>query len=656
MIRYRSDIDGLRAIAVLLVMVFHAGIMYFPAGFIGVDIFFVISGFLISSIIASEIGNNRFSVVDFYIRRMRRLQPALIVVIFITLLLAIVFYLPEDFIAFVKSAKYTTLFTSNQYFAKSTTAYAASDTAWLLLLHTWSLSIEWQWYLFLPVGLILGCRYLAERWITFTCLLIYILATSFSLYLSYAYPDKSYYFLSSRIFEFMAGVCVATPGLSKLKVTERQASISGFLALIAIGYCATRTDILLGYPDYHAVMVSMATAVLIFVGSFSYGIAYRLLSLPPVVFIGTISYSLYLWHWPVFALCHYLDIEENTTLKIFCFIITAILACLSYLFIEKPFRKKKWSLVKSLLLLVVVPAVFFSVLFLVSKKYEGFNARLGAESVRIESTLQKYASPYRQSCLNGNTDAADPKCIVGYVNAKKRALLVGDSNANHFWSFFDLLAKDAQMSVMVQGTSSCLTLPDIYLFDWWYFKNKVYQDCHDNTEKYYQNIKNGKYDYVILGAVWGNYSGDHVINQPGDERSLELSRGRIEVAMEKALDIIIGSGARPVIIKSIYAMPEKYMSCFYRHIKLRGHYSPEMCRHQPWNGDENEWFSQLFVKMKQRYPSLIIIDPKDAQCAGKTCSIDIDGIPVYRDVGHLTDYASYEFGKIYLRKKENPFK
>lgn len=653
--RYRSDIDGLRAFAVLFVLLFHGGLTIFPSGFIGVDIFFVISGFLITSIISTSLKNQSFSLSDFYVRRLWRLQPALITVVIFTFILATIFYLPNDFIDYIRSAKYTTLFTSNQYFSRSTTGYAAPDTASLLLLHTWSLSIEWQWYLLLPAGVLLLNRYLSDNALKIVTIVIAICMLGLSLYLSDKYPNKSYYFLSSRIFEFMVGGCLVVLNCEQLKLKQSIASALGALSLFAIIYCATRTNIVLGYPDYHAVIVSIASALLILVGTSNNGIASRILSFPPLVFIGTISYSLYLWHWPVFATGRYLGLTENVIFKVSCYVATFFAAYLSYIFIEKPCRKIRLSFVKSFLLLALIPAVFFLFSYSASEKYNGFNMRFGSEYARIESTLQKYSSPYRESCLNGNTDGTDKNCIIGEVSAKKRALLIGDSNSNHFWSFFDVLAKNAHMSVTVQGTSSCLTLPGIYLFDWWYFKNTTYDECYRNTEKYYENIKKGKFDYVIIGEVWNNYSGDNVINNIGDNRSIDLSRERIEIAMREALSIIVNSGARPVIIKSIDPMPHGYMSCFYQHIKLRSKLAANSCSTNNFNGDENQWFSQLFVKMKKEYPSLMVIDPKDVQCEGGFCKSDINGVPVYRDVGHLTDYASSVFGQKYLRTFGNPF-
>lgn len=652
---YRSDIDGLRAIAVLLVLMFHGGIGLFPSGFIGVDIFFVISGYLITSIIRTSLENQSFSLSDFYVRRLWRLQPALITVMAFTLLLAVIFYLPTDFIDYVKSAKYTTLITSNQYFSRSTTAYAAPDTAYLLLLHTWSLSIEWQWYLLLPAGILILSRNLQDRYVKILTIIITIGMLGLALYLSNKYPNKSYYFLMSRIFEFMTGSCLLIFNNVHFKLKKHIASVIGILSLAAITFCATRTNIVLGYPDYHAVVVSIASALLILSGTSTKGIASRILSLPPLVFIGSISYSLYLWHWPIFALGRYLGLAESVIFRCTCFALTFIAAYLCYLFIEKPCRKIRWGLIKSLLVLVFIPIVFILTLYSFSEKYSGFISRFGSEYSRIESNLQKYESPLREHCLNGNTDGKDKNCIVGERNAHKRALLIGDSNSNHFWKFFDVLAKDSHMSVSVQGTSSCLTLPGIYQFDWWYFKNTVYQECHDNTERYYDNIKKGKFDFVIIGEVWTSHAGDHIINKIGDNRSVELSRTRVEVAMRKALDIIIKSGAKPVIIKTIYPMPKNYMSCFYQHIKTRENYIPESCNLTSWGGDSNEWFTHLFNIMKNDYPSLIVIDPKDIQCSGNVCKTDIDGIPVYRDVGHFTDYASHKFGEQFLRRYRNPF-
>ncbi|HHQ6610524.1 acyltransferase family protein [Morganella morganii] len=210
-IKYRSDIDGLRAIAVLFVVIFHSYDNLIPSGFIGVDIFFVISGFLISSIIKQQLIDKNFSFPDFYRRRLWRLQPALLLVMLFVLVITSIFYLPDDYIDVMNSEKYTSLFLSNQYFSRVTTSYSAQDSVYLPLLHTWSLAIEWQWYLLMPPALFL-LHTLCRRYhfsIVRVVSLLTILTVILSLFLSDNYPDKSYYLFSSRIFEFMIGVTIA---------------------------------------------------------------------------------------------------------------------------------------------------------------------------------------------------------------------------------------------------------------------------------------------------------------------------------------------------------------------------------------------------------------------------------------------------------------
>lgn len=148
---YRPDIDGLRAIAILLVLIYHGGLSLFPSGFIGVDVFFVISGFLITTIIHESLNKNDFAFFDFYNRRLWRLQPVFVALIVVTTLLSVLFYLPDDLIEFSRSARKASLFISNLFFNKTTTGYFSPDTHQLPLLHTWSLSIEWQCYLVLPL-------------------------------------------------------------------------------------------------------------------------------------------------------------------------------------------------------------------------------------------------------------------------------------------------------------------------------------------------------------------------------------------------------------------------------------------------------------------------------------------------------------------------
>jgi peptidoglycan/LPS O-acetylase OafA/YrhL len=652
--KYRPDIDGLRAIAVLLVLIFHGGLSLFPSGFIGVDIFFVISGYLITSIITQSIDAGNFSFAKFYTRRLWRLQPAMIALLLATSVLAAIFYLPTDFMDFLRSAKYTTLITSNQFFERTTTGYAVPDTAQLLLLHTWSLSIEWQWYLVLPLGIWLLHTYLPSTARTFMVPGLAIAFLITALALSNLYPSKSYYFFLSRIFEFLIGASVIYLGADKYLFNARLSLILGLTSLAAIFYIATLNNILLGFPDAHAILVVLATALLLAVSANPSSVSARLLSFRPLVFIGTISYSLYLWHWPIFAAGHYLNLDTHTGFTAICYALTVAVSYASYVTIERRLRRTQMGLSKTLILLFVLPIALFIALSTMANSREGIPSRFGKELTSVLSELKQSEAKYRQSCLSSTSDGTDSHCHVGDIIAPTKALLIGDSFSNQYWSFMDVLGKQANIDVTVQGTSSCLALPDIYLFDWWNFKNRVYQQCHDNVKNYYDLVKTKRYKYVVIGQLWNNYTEDNVILNPGDPRSIDLSRSRIESAFSTAINTIVDSGSIPVILKSTFIMPDRFVECFYSHIKLRRKLAPGECGSGPWAGDGQEWFSTLFVQFKALYPTLIVLDPKDVQCTAGSCMTDIDGVPVYRDVGHITDFASDWFGRKYLKTFGNP--
>ncbi|WP_395840484.1 acyltransferase family protein [Edwardsiella tarda] len=652
---YRRDIDGLRALAIILVMIFHGGLGLFPSGFIGVDIFFVISGFLITSIIKGDIEKGRFSLANFYIRRAWRIQPALLATVIITCLVAIFFYLPADFEETIKSAKYTLLLISNQFYSRVTTSYAAPNSETLLLLHTWSLSIEWQWYLILPIALSLSAKYLSQKSIKLClvsgCVLFFILANI----LSYIYPDRNYYFFSSRAFEFMAGAALAYISTSYIDNKKTLANLLGILALAALLIMSTRSDILAGYPNAWSFAICLSACLLIYIGKRSHNIVSRLLSSAPLVFIGSISYSLYLWHWPVFSFAHYVGWLQEIPSRLLGIALSFVLALLSYYLIETPLRRKRYSLLKTLIILAIIPAIAFSLAYSLTQKAQGFPARMGQRYVDMERALTAYDPSARQACIDiGNIDQAEKTCRIGDRHGTRRALLIGDSHSNHFWYFFDKIGKDAKLAITPLATSSCLTLPEIYQYNWWKFKDRAYQQCHDDTAKYYSLIKQNKYDYVILGAVWDTYVSDSIINQVGDTRSLPLAKARIRHALEQALDTIVASRATPVIIKTIYPMPKDYAACFYRGIKLHDNNMVSQCDNA-WADNESNWFSQQVDQLKAHYPSLIIIDPKAVQCRDGRCALDINGVPIYRDVGHITDYASAHLAQHYLATQGNPF-
>ncbi|WP_426234284.1 acyltransferase family protein [Pseudomonas sp. TWP3-2] len=657
-IEYRADIDGLRAIAVLLVLIFHGGLTLFPSGFIGVDIFFVISGYLTTSIIMKSLDNGTFSFSGFYTRRIWRLQPAVIALLLTTLAIATLLYLPDDYIDLLKSEKYTSLLLSNQYFSKATSGYATPDAATLPLLHTWSLAIEWQWYLVLPLGIWLLNRSVPKQAFKAAVLGLTVTAMALALYWSHALADKNYYFFTARIFELMIGSCAVIFSAQKFRLNRLSASLMCALALATIVYCATRDNILTGFPGYHAIAVCLATAALLFRGLGDASITSKVLAFKPLVFIGTLSYSLYLWHWPILAFMSYMGITLTPLLKVVYFVATFALGYLSFVLIENRFRKARAGFGKTLLLLMIVPAIGLSLLYAASVKHDGWPNRFGDGSSNVFSDLKAAVPANREDCL-GASDGADA-CIFGAPQSAPRVFLMGDSFSNHYWGFVDTLAKDANLSVLAQAYPTCLALPGIYLYNWSKYKNTLYKKCHDATQRYYDIVAKNHFQYVIVGQNWEAYLTAQIVTKLDDPRSPELSLERLNVAIHQALDIIVKSGATPVFLKNTLPMPPGINECLLQRVKLRGLMGSaeqsSQCTSVPWSGDEDPVLAKLFSDLQAEYPGLLIIDPRGVQCIDGTCMTSVNGLPVYRDIGHLTDYASYKFGEMHIKRFSNPLR
>lgn len=651
--KYRSDIDGLRAVAVLLVLFFHAGFAVFPSGFIGVDIFFVISGFLISTIIKNSIEAGEFSFGQFYLRRMWRLLPAMLTMILFSLIIATVFYLPADYAPFLKSIKQTILVVSNRYFGDETTGYAAPDANSMLLLHTWSLSIEWQWYLIFPVICLLVSKKINAKKLKLIAAVITVIGIYITYHYSYSHPAKTYYFFASRLFEFMIGVgsCLYLSSMRKPHVLVQY--FLSLISLFAILFVGMKGEIILGYPNVYTLVVCLSTAVLIISGANAGSLVNKCLSFAPLVWIGSISYSLYLFHWPIFAVLHYLG-KDHLPLRIAGLILALLLATACYYCIEKPFRKPRLGFIKSLFYLVIVPLLAILVFMPVSKYFDGFSyIRFGKSLNYINHVLTSTQLKNRQKCMNENVVGTDMACVVGDKKSETRALLMGDSHSNQYWNFFDLMGRDAHVLVDMKATSLCLAVPNVYHSDLYTFKGAYYQVCHENVKQYYDAIRSQKYKYVIISQVWENYAAFNVRYDVDHKSTRAESIGVIEEATEKAIKEIISANAKPILIKTMFAMPKDFLTCFYEHYKTRSEYIPGVCNPNP-NVSDNNWTDKMFSSLKIKYPSLIIVDPKKVQCPEGICKTEINGIPLYRDVGHLNDYATSEFGKAYLKNFGNP--
>jgi peptidoglycan/LPS O-acetylase OafA/YrhL len=426
--KYRPDIDGLRCLAIVPVALFHAGADYFSGGFVGVDVFFVISGFLITSIIRQEIHQNTFTVAGFYERRCRRIFPPLIVVVLACFVIGYFTMLPGQYADFGSSAIAALLFVSNGFFWLQT-GYFRPVAEWMPLLHTWSIAVEEQYYIIFPVFMLIARRWRVSRQLVVIGI-VFALSFLISAYGAYRHPSAAFYLTPSRAWELLLGVLIAywtSPTLRQRWLREAL-SFAGLLMILGpIAAYDARTP----FPGLAAAVPCLGTGILIVTGRTGPGFVKSALENRVLVFIGLISYSLYLWHWPLFVFMRLRFAQTELspgqvaagTLLSFC------ISVLSWHFIERPFRQReafsrgsifRYSAAAVLLSLSIAGAV---------RLFDGIPDRVAPQALAFEEA-SKDIDPFGARC-SGRVD--DPSCHFGSDDsAPVSFVLWGDSHAAAF--------------------------------------------------------------------------------------------------------------------------------------------------------------------------------------------------------------------------------
>lgn len=436
---HRRDIDGLRAVAVLPVVAYHVGLHAIPGGFIGVDIFFVISGFLITQVLVQDIHGDRFSLVRFYERRVRRILPALLAILIATFVVCTRYSLPSELIDYSKSLVAAAASVSNIYFWQSG-GYFAAPALSKPLLHTWSLAVEEQFYIFWPLLLWFGLR-LFRRHLLAGTILIILVSLTVSAVGAFTHPEATFYLVHSRAWELLLGAVLPLGAFAwPIGSAWRNTLAVAGLVIIAASVLLITSD--MPFPGLLAVPPCIGAFLIILGGRDGDTYVGRLLSWKPIAFIGIISYSLYLWHWPLtvfqrnFALL--MTGGSDRTQKLVIIAWSLGLATLSWRFIEQPFRVGSWRPSRAALfryaaagtsLMIILGAVAWSA--------QGFPSRYTARQLRIASYLDYDAGPmFRDgACFLADTDRESfaPECLT-VDPARSNYLLLGDSHAAELWA------------------------------------------------------------------------------------------------------------------------------------------------------------------------------------------------------------------------------
>ena len=482
-LKYRPEIDGLRAIAVLAVIFYHSqikffNINFFNGGFIGVDIFFVISGYLISSIILKELyTTGKFSFSYFYERRARRLLPVLFLVMLFSMPAAWIYLLPNTFIDFSKSILSSLIFSSNFYFWIEGQQYATQSALLKPFLHTWSLSVEEQFYIIFPLFLLFVFKFF-KKYLLLILFFIIFLSLMLATWGSYTSPSFNFYMLTSRLWELLAGAALASLELRygrKSKIVIAQ-SLS-FLGIALIIYSIIFFNDKMLHPSFYTILPIIGVMLLIWFLNEKL-ILNTILSSKLFVSIGLISYSLYLWHYPIMAFDRIKDFSPSESDKMQWIFLTFLFSIISYFLVEKPFRNKKKISKKTLFISVSLSFLLISAINFYTIKSNGFiNSLAGILQKEFKNIEPKNRLKDEEGRICHRITIIKDACNFN-KNGKRKVFLVGDSNLATF--MYELKNKliDEDYEFLARTNGGC-----------WYLPNFIREELNKKAKSKQCNLK-----------------------------------------------------------------------------------------------------------------------------------------------------------------------
>lgn len=624
---YRPDIDGLRAVAVTIVIIYHFGLGLLPGGFVGVDVFFVISGFLITSIIARESDENRFSFLTFYERRIRRIFPALILVLVVTSLAAWVILLPEDFSPFGRVLAWTPLFGSN-FVLMNRGDYFEPASGTKPLLHTWSLGVEEQFYIVFPWLLIAARRFRVSR----TGLVAGISALSLATSIVSALVgwDKSFFLLTSRFWELGAGSLVA---LSQPKFRDRPRHWLSTIGLGGIILSCFVLDPTMGVPGW-VVLPAVLGAVGVILGAG--GLASRLLATTPFVALGRISYPMYLWHWPLIVFVMYVSSRPlGAASAVIIFAATILLSYATLVFIEVPIRSRVWFKERgSLFLAATVSSIPIIALGIIAVTTRGLPSRWGDAELTLMAPRTSIPEIVRMCGFHSfqEMDEAAP-CSIGSTSPKLYSFaLIGDSHSMQIAHAVSLAAEKVGAKGIFMVARGCPPLPHFNLH------TDRTQFCSLHFERTLQAINEFGVDTIFIAARWQIYLSSHARAQEHQWDWLLLKSPR-SASKSAALYALKGTfdrlADRQVVV--LFSTPE-FDAIVPNALALTKRFGVEMpVMKRDAYEERQKQVRNIFAEVLKGRHNVEVLEPAAILCASGICKTTLDGMPIYSDTNHLTE-------------------
>jgi peptidoglycan/LPS O-acetylase OafA/YrhL len=647
---YRADIGGLRAVAVLSILFFHLDITQFSGGYVGVDIFYVISGYLITSIIVRELAAGEFSIARFYERRVRRILPALVVVLIATLLVGSLMLGPNQFAELGRSTGATALFVSNIFFFMGS-GYFDGPSELKPLLHTWSLAIEEQFYILFPFLLILIAKRLSGRYATWLIPLA-VLSLAASVIGTGVDENAAFFLLPFRGWELLIGSVLALnviPHVTDRKVLNVLSAAGLMMMLVSIFTFSSATP----FPGIAAALPTIGTGLVIYAGTNIRTFVGRMLGARPMVFFGLISYSLYLWHWPTIVYAKLYLINEPTDLeKTVILILTVGLATLSWRAVETPFRDRTFFAPRERLFVffsAVCVVILASSLFIVSKN--GFPGRAPNEQLNDALAADPGWQHWKDCEELGEEDTHDLSlCAIGAESGTTSVLFWGDSHALALASAINSSAMRLGIGGEIAVRTGCAPLIGI---------DRVGQrSCHEFNEDVIRYLaERPDLGTVILAARWAlSTSGTRYKNEDGKSVTLEdVSEGNaasgdnaalFELGLRRTVAALESLGRRVVIVRQVpevgYDVPSANYSAKLTGQDVNALIAPTRAEYAGRTADSSRVIDALAAGS-----AVQLVDPASLLCDADTCRVVDDDIPLYRDDNHLSLYGCLLVSKLF---------
>lgn len=659
-LNYRSDIDGLRALAVLPVVIYHANPSLLPGGFLGVDIFFAISGYLISLILFRQQADGSFSFADFYGRRIRRLFPALILVLAAALGFGFFALFANEYDRLGRHAVWAIAFLLN-FRLIGEAGYFDLVSHSKPLLHLWSLSVEEQFYVFWPLLLLLfgRLRLNLARVIAF-CLLS---SLAYAVWLGDINPDTPYYHPLARFWELLAGAAVAymhhkhgvnwLPSALGRPLARSALSVAGLLLVVSALLAFGKT---MQHPGLATLWPLVGTVVLIASGPGA--LANRFLAFPPLVWVGLISYPLYLWHWPILSYARIAESGSPAQRILWCGAVLAIvLAWLTYRWVELPLRRTN-SKSRVTICLIVTMSVLLGLSIAIAAS-GGLPARSSLQYLKVNESQMIRPSNQDDSCLNLFNGGMAPVYCRQHNTGARMIGLIGDSHAHAVFSGVSELAEKQGYGTLLLANSGCPPLVGAVTG-----RNQFErQQCAHSIEKILSTVSNDKRITSVIiasrgpqyltGVGFGPVEAGHnfppIATDPSLARPGTSDPARIFTdGLAATATQLHQQGMRVSYLLQVPELGVPAKDCLGRPLTLLA--QPNQCTvdYKVYQRRMLPYRTQMF-SLAAKAPFLKIIDTERAFCSTVACSGFIDNQLLYADDNHLSEAGSRKIASVILK-------